>query len=142
MLIFQLKNNLTKTEIPPIILKIMVHIWKILWSFGFLSWLSTYVFIINSGLNGQIFESVLDILDKFIYDSQNVCGCLTLNKIHFKLVSLIICSICSLTGPPEDKKKILFIVPLIILRTSTETSIYGKFKDKIFNLFHLKLRGA
>ena len=33
------------------------------------------------------------MLDKFIYNFQNVCGCLTLNKIHIELVSLIICSI-------------------------------------------------
>ena len=40
-----------------------------------------------------ILERVLDILDKLIHDSQNVCGCLTLNEMHIKLESLITCSI-------------------------------------------------
>ena len=86
-------NNLTKTEIPPSIQKIMVYIQKFLWSFGFLSRLSTYVFITNCELNGYLYilEIVLDIMDKLIDDSQNVCGCLTLNLIsnayqmHIKL---------------------------------------------------------
>ena len=66
-----------------------------LWSFGFLSWSSPYVFITNCGLNeyAYILEIVLDILDKLIHDSQNICGCLTLNEMHINLISLIICLI-------------------------------------------------
>ena len=56
-----LKNNGPHIKVPLI--------------FGFLSWLSIYVFIPNCGLNGYlcIFEIVLDILDKLIHDSRNVC---------------------------------------------------------------------
>ena len=38
-------------------------------------------------------ENLLDILDKLIDDFQNICGCLTLNEMHIKLKSLIICFI-------------------------------------------------
>ena len=113
----------------------MVHIYKFLWSFGFLSWLSTYVFFTNCWLNRYVHK-----LDKLNHDSQNICECLTLNQMHIKLASLIICATnenftnTSSTLPPEVKKKELHIAH-IILCTSTETFIFWKFKDKIFNLF-------
>ena len=56
-------------------------------------------------------EIVLNILDKLIYDSRNACGCLTLNEMHIKLASWIICSIndnitnTSSTRLPEVKKQ-------------------------------------
>ena len=109
-----------------------------LWSFGSLSWFSTYVFISNSGLNGYayIFEIVLDILGKLNHDSWNICGCLTLNEMHIELASLIICLISNLSNTfTWSKRTVLYIVDLIILCTSTETCINWKFKDKIFNLF-------
>ena len=74
------------------------------------------------------------ILDKLIYNFQNVCGCLTLNEMLIKLVSLIICSIndnlsnTSSTPPPEVKERGLYMVHLII------NSFNLNFKDKIFNL--------
>ena len=77
-------------------------------------------------------EIVLDILDKLINDFQNVCACLTLNEVHIELASLTICLIIgnltntSSTHPPEVKKTVLYIVNLIILCTSTETSINSK----------------
>ena len=52
--------------------------------------------------------------------SQNVCGCLTLNKILIKLISLIICSINNNLSntwsapPPEIERRVLYIVHLII----------------------------
>ena len=86
-------------------------------------------------------EINLDILNKLIYDSRNDCGYLTPNEMHIKLTSLIICLIndnpinTSSTPPPEGRKKtVLYIAHLIILYTR-KTSIYWKFKDKIFNLF-------
>ena len=99
-------------------------------------------FISNYGLNGYgyILEIVLGI-DKLIHASRNICGCLTLNEIHIKLTSLIIYFIndnlinMSSTPPPKGKKTVFYIAHLIILSTSKETSIYQKFKDKIFNLF-------
>ena len=78
--------------------------------FGFLSWLSTYVFITNCWLNGYVYT-----LDRLIHDSQNVCKCLTLNKMHIKLASLIICATnknltnTPSTLPPEVKKNHYFI---------------------------------
>ena len=114
----------------------MVHIQTFLWSFGFLSWLSTYVFITNCWLNGYVYKS-----DKLIHDSQNSCECLTLNEMHIKLASLIICATndnltnMSWTLPPEVKIEIVLYIAHIILYTSTETFIYLKFKDKIFDLF-------
>ena len=51
------------------------------------------------------------MLEKLIHDSPNVCLCLTLNEMHIKLASSIICltndnltNIIS-THPPEVKKK-------------------------------------
>ena len=88
-----------------------------------------------------ILEIILVILDKLIGDSQNVCGCLTMNKMLIKLASLIICLIndnltnTPSTPPPEVKKTVLYIVHLIILSTSAETSIYRNIKNKICNLF-------
>ena len=63
------------------------------------------------------------------------------NEMHIKLTSLIICSIndnftnTPSTSSPERKETVLYIAHLIILCTSTKTSIYCKFMDKIFNLF-------
>ena len=58
--------------------------------------------------------------------------------MHIKLESLIISltfiNVTS-TPPPEVKKRVQYIVHIITLCTSTETSICKKFKDKIFNLF-------
>ena len=96
---------------------------KFLWSFGFLSWLSAYVFITNSCLNGHVYISVivLNILDKLIHDCRNVCECLTPNEMYIKLASPITCSITdnvtktSSRPPPEVEKTVLHIVNLIIL---------------------------
>ena len=85
-------------------------------------------------------EIDLDILEKFIQDSRNDCGCFTPNEMHIKLTSLIIYLIkynltnTSSTPPPEEKKTVLYITHLIILYIR-KTAIYWKFKDKIFNLF-------
>ena len=120
---------------------------KRIWSFGFLSWLWTYIFIINYVLNENVYilEIVLEILEKLIHDSRNVCVCLTLNEIHTELASLIICLINgSLTNTPSTHRPkviyiyiyiYIYIVNLIIFCTSTETFIYWKLKHKIFNLF-------
>ena len=117
----------------------MVHIQKFLWSFGFLSWLSTYVFITNCRLNGYVFK-----LDKPIHDSQNICECLTLNEMHIKQGQISILDNLTTndnlinapsTLPPEVKKNSTVNIAHIILYTSTETFIYWKFKDKIFNTF-------
>ena len=70
------------------------------------------VFITDCGLNRYVYilDIVLGILDKLIHDSQNICGCLTLNEMHIKLTSLITCSInnnltnTSSIPPPEVKK--------------------------------------
>ena len=64
---------------------------------------------------------------------KNVCECLTLNGMHTKLASVIIFSMN--LHLHLKLKKVLFIVHLIILCTSTETSIYRKFQDKTINLF-------
>ena len=118
----------------------MVHIWKFLWSFGFSSWFSTYVFVTNFRLNGYVYilEIVLDILDKLIHDSRNVFGCLILNEMHIKLTYLIKDNPTntSSTPPPEGKKKsVLYVAHLIILCSLTGTSIYWKCKDKIWTCF-------
>ena len=58
-----------------------------------------------------ISEIVLVILDKIIHASQNICGCLTLNKMQIKLTSLITClnnnnlTNTSSTPPPEGQKQ-------------------------------------
>ena len=118
-------NALTSTEKEsnqdwntPSIWKTMVHILKSLWSFCLLSWLSTYVFTTSCGLNSYVYilQIVLDIFDKFIHDSQNVCRYFTLNEMHIKLASLIICLIndnltnTSSTPPPEVKNKKLYCI--------------------------------
>ena len=142
MLILQLKNNLTNTEIPNPLKKnhgLHIKVSLIFWFFI----MTAYVFMTNCGLNGyvHILEIDLDILDKLFHVSRNGCGCLTMNEINIKLVSLVICSIddnltnTSSTRLPEVKKTVLYRVHLVIFCTSTETSIYWKFKHKIFNLF-------
>ena len=117
------------------------------------------MFITNFGLNVYVYmlEIVLNILEKLIHDSRNVCGYLTLNEIHIELASLIIFSIkdsitnISSVGDVlmrlslikqiimddlhDVKKTVLCIGHIIVLCTSTETSIYWKFKDKIIILF-------
>ena len=108
-------------------------LWMFLWFFGFLSWLSTCVFISNCGLNGYVYilEIVLDILGKLSHDFWNVCGCLTLNEMHIELASLIICSIDSnLSNTFTWSER---TVNLIISCISRETSMNWKFMDKIFN---------
>ena len=77
-------------------------------------------------------EIVSGRLDKLIHNSRLVCGFLTLNEMHIELTSLIICSVkdnlanMPSTPPPELKKTLLYIVHLIILCISTETSIFWK----------------
>ena len=63
--------------------------------FWFLIMTFNLCFITNFGLNVYVYmlEIVLNILEKLIHDSRNVCGCLTLNEIHIELPSLIISSI-------------------------------------------------
>ena len=63
--------------------------------FWFLIMTFNLCFITNFGLNVYLYmlEIVLNILEKLIHDSRNVCGCLTLNEIHIELASLIISSI-------------------------------------------------
>ena len=104
-----LKTNGSHIKVPLIFLfLIMTDVWK------------SYVFITNCELNGYVYilEIVLDIF----------CGCLTLNRMHIKLASLIICSInnnltnTSSTPPPEIKKTVLYLVHLIVLCPSTVTS--------------------
>ena len=139
MLIVQLKKQSNQDWNMPIHLKNNDPHIKSLSSFDFLSWLLNYVFITNCRLNGYVYilEIILVILNKLIYDSQNV------HEMLIKLISLIICSIngnltnAASTSPPEVKKAVLYfyIVNLIILCTSTETSIYLKLKNKIFNFF-------
>ena len=128
-----------QTIYPRLKYPIMVHIKKFFWSFGFLSWLSTYVFITNCWLNRYVYK-----LDKLIHDSQNVCECLTLNEIHIKLASSIIWKTIdnftntSSTLPPEFKKIVLYIAH-IILYTSTETFIYWKSKNKSLTCFQYQI---
>ena len=94
------------------------------------------------GIYVYILEVALDTLDKLIHNSQNICGCLILNAMHIKLKFLIICFI-NLTNtsstPPPEGKKINTVYSTFsnfdISCTSTETFIYYKFKDKIFDLF-------
>ena len=98
-------------------------------------------------LNGYVYilQIVLDTLDKLMHDSQNICGCLTLNAMHIKLASLIIWSINgilinkSLTYLPQVKKTVLYIVHIIILCISTVTFIYWKLNDKTLNFFKRKI---
>ena len=55
-------------------------------------------------------EIVMDILDKVIHDSQNICGFLTRNEMHIKFTSLSICLIndnltnTSSASPSEGEK--------------------------------------
>ena len=69
-----------------------------------------------------------------------ICGCWSLDAMPIELIFLIICFIngnltnTSSATPPEGKTAILYIAHLIILCTSTETPIYYKFMDKIFDL--------
>ena len=88
--------------------------------------------MINHGLNeyAYILEVGLGVLSELIDDSQNICGCLTVNEMYMKFKSLIICLInnnltnTSSTPPTAGKKTLLYIAHLIILPTSTKTSIY------------------
>ena len=113
MLIFQLKNNLTKTTIHLKNIAPHIKLPLILWC---LSWFSTYLFITNCGLNMYVYilEIVLDILDKVVLDSQNTSGCLTLTAMHIKLTSLIMFLInnnltnTSKTPPPEGKNNTVY----------------------------------
>ena len=120
-----------------------VHIQKFLWSFGFLSRLSTHVFITNCGLNWYVYilELILVILEKLIYDSQNVCGCLT-NTHQIDIFEnlfdywqpeqhVITTSTCS-------KKTVLYIVYLIILCTSTELPFIGNVRKKSLTVLSTK----
>ena len=139
-----MKYNPANTQIPPSIKKVAVQDVKALWSFDFLSWLLTYVFITIFAVNGCVYilKTVLDIMEKLTHVSQNVCGCLALNEMYIKLpylkVGSINCNLAntSLTTPPEVKRTVLHKVNIIILSTWKETSIYWKFKDEeIYNLF-------
>ena len=86
-------------------------------SFGFLSWLSSYVFFSNCGVNEYVYilEIALDILGKLNHDSWNVCECLTLNEMHIELTSLIICLINNnlMDTFTWSKRTVLYIVNLI-----------------------------
>ena len=95
MLTIPLKNNLTEIEIPHPFRKSHSKYKSPFDIFVSYNDLQLMVFITNRGLKGSvnILEVVLDILHKFIHDSQNVCACLTLNKTHIKLASLILCLI-------------------------------------------------
>ena len=59
-------------------------------------------------------------IGKIIHDSQNICGCLTLDEMHIELASLItflidyILTNTSSTPPPEVTKTELCIVNLIL----------------------------
>ena len=113
-----LKNNGPHRKIPLIFWFLIII---------FYSW-----FIINSGLNGYVYilEIFLDILDKLVHASKIICRCFTLNAMHIKLTSLIICLLngnltnTSSTPPPEWEKTIVYIAHKIVLCTSIETSIY------------------
>ena len=78
-------------------------------------WLNGYAYIL---------EIVLHILEKLTDDLWNVCGCLTLNKIHIELASSISFSInnnltnTSSTAPNEVKN-----------------TVHWKFKDKSLTCF-------
>ena len=112
---------------------------KFLGSFGFLSWLSTYVSITSCVLNRYIYVyiyiyiyivSSIGHIGQTIHDSQNVCGSLALNEMHIELASLIICLInynltnTSSSPPPELKK---------------ESIMYSKFNTIVYleKRFHL-----
>ena len=118
MLTLQLKNNLTKTEIPPIYLENTGPSKKVSLIFRFLIMTFNLCFITNCGLNGYVYvlKIVLDILDKLIHNFRNVSGCLTLNEMHIKLASLIICSInYNLTNTssvhlPEVRKQYYIVI--------------------------------
>ena len=117
-------HNTKFSEYWPLILAFkMWHIWscilvghgphiKVPLIFCFLFWFSTYAFITNCGLNWYVYilEIVLNILDKLIHDSRNICRCLTLNEMCIKLTSLIICLINdnlpnTWSAPPTEGKK-------------------------------------
>ena len=103
-------------------------IYAIFWSLGLLPWFSAYKLwvkwvCIHPGNNpGHIRQTH----SRF----PNICGCLTLNKMHIKYTSLAVCLInnnlnkTSSTPPSEGEKTGLYIPYLIILCTSAETSIY------------------
>ena len=86
-------------------------------SFGFLSWLSSYVFFSNCGVNEYVYllEIALDILGKLSHDSWNVCECLTPNEMHIELTSMIICLINTnlMDTFTWSKRTVLYIVNLI-----------------------------
>ena len=76
----------------------------------------------NCGLSGYVFmlEIGLNILNKIIRGSGNVCECLKLNRMHIKFASLIIWPINdNLTNtsskPLSEVKKVLHIIHLITL---------------------------
>ena len=98
--LIHLKNNGSHIKVPLI--------------FRFLIMSFYLCFITYCGLNGYVYilERVLDILNKLIDDSQNICGYLTLNEIHTKLTSLMIFSnnrnlinTSWTPTPPEGKKQ-------------------------------------
>ena len=98
-----------------------LHIKKLL-IFLFLILTFNLCFHHNCGLSGYVFmlEIGLDILNKIIRGSENVCECLKLNRMYIKFASLIIWPINdNLTNtsstPLSEVKKVLHIIHLIIL---------------------------
>ena len=132
---FHLENNGPQIKVHSIFLFSVIIFTLCFHQQLWVKWVCRYIYIL---------EIVTDILGKLIRDSPNVSRCFTLNEIHIKLTSLIICLIndnitnTSSTPPPEVKKNsTLYVAYLIILCTAAEISIYWKFKDKTFNLFYV-----
>ena len=95
-------------------------------------------------------EIVLTILDKLLHDSQNICRCLTLNAMHIKVTSWIICLIndnltnTSSTPPPEVKKNNTVFAAtktydmLIFNLKWSLISLYSKFWYQLLTVAYLK----
>ena len=98
MFLLQLKNQSNQDWSMPIHFKNTCQHIKVPLIFWFLTLafelclLTNYVLRIISR-HVYILKIILVTLNKLIYDFRNICGCLTLNEILIKLVSLIICSI-------------------------------------------------
>ena len=122
----------------PIYLKNNCQHIKVHLIFWFLIMTFESCFKTNCGLNGSVYilEIILGTLNKHIYDSRNVCGCLTLNEMLIELALLIIYSIkdnltnTSSTPPPEIKKAVLYIAQLIILVPQQKLPFIGNLRIK------------
>ena len=127
-----MKKNLTKTEIHPSIKKNngpYIKVPLIFWFLIMIFYLCFYHQLWVKWVCIHIGNSS-EHIGQTLYDSQNIYGCLTLNAMHIKVISLIIYLIndnltnTSSTPSPAVKKTISCIAHLIILCTSTETLIY------------------